>query len=130
MRLATERGNKVSNRIILEMPKLEEGTEKLKGKLIKSCAKHHGTCDESRDEGIRRSFSKVLKGDKRRYELTIKCVGNLTNREWQGDKFKQDPCYLKLTKDVLGKKASTATLGISVGIANATRGLEHRNLAE
>jgi hypothetical protein len=57
-------------------------------------------------------------------------VGNLTNREWQGDKFKQDPCYLKLTKDVLGKKASTATLGISVGIANATRGLEHRNLAE
>jgi hypothetical protein len=50
-----------------------------------------------------------LKGDKRRYELTIKGVGNLTNREWQGDKFKQDPCYLKLTKDVLGKKASTAT---------------------
>lgn len=116
IRLATERGNKVSNRIILELPKQEEATSKMKKALIKSCEEHHGKC-ESRDEGIRRSFSKVLKGDKRRYELTMKGVGDLTNREWQGDKYKQDPCYLKVSKDVLGTKASTAIFRMSVEIA-------------
>jgi hypothetical protein len=101
IRLATNRADKQSNRLILTVPKLDDSTKKHKKGLIKSQKKSHGKC-ESRDEGIRRSFNKVLPGEVKHYELIIDGVGNLINSEWQGDKFKQDPCYLKVTRDVVG----------------------------
>lgn len=101
IRLACKRADKPSNRLILGVPKLDDSTKAHKNELIKSCKQSHGKC-KSRDEGIRRSFNKVLPNEMKHYELTIDGVGNLINSEWQGDKFKQDPCFLKVSKDVVG----------------------------
>lgn len=116
LRLAVDRADKTRNRIILGLPKLDESIKMQKKELIKSCKESHGKC-ESRDEGFRRSFSKILSNDIQWFELTVIGVGDLTNSEWQGEKFKQDPCFLNVSRDVIGKSASTAFFRVSAEIA-------------
>jgi len=117
IRLATRTLDRTNNRIILGVPKLDESIKNHREDLIESFKQFHGKCP-SRDEGIRRSFAKVLNGeDMQYYELTLQGVGNLTNSEWQGDKSKNDPCYLKVNRDALGEKVKELAFVASVEIA-------------
>jgi hypothetical protein len=117
IRLATKRLDRRNNCIILGVPKLDESIKKHRNDMIKSFQRVHGKCP-SRDEGLRRSFNKVLNGDDMQYfELTLQGVGDLTNSEWQGDKWKHDPCYLKVNRDVLGTNLSNHSFVASVEIA-------------
>ena len=117
IRLATERGDKERNRLIVGMPKLDESTLKAKKQLIKNLSDKHGK-SISRDEGIRRSLNKVETSDKQYFELTLLGVTALVNSEWQGDGAKRDPCYLKVCRDVLGNKPIDATYSVSVEVAS------------